>query len=953
MKKYLITGCAGFIGSNFVYYMLKKYDDILLVNLDKLTYAGNLENLKDIEGRDNYTFVKADITDKNDNPTKKEGKKDTQLEAAKTKLQQYKAFLSEYKKYREMYDKEKAISKLGDLFPDLKDEKGNFLGLQLVDNYTEVLDKLRKSLPATSDARKKFLNEIDKTNADTVFDREKEAIKKNAEAMDEYTKKMKEQWSLYRSLLSKSGGNRDVASLAFNDNGMLWDDISRNMLEYFTKRGEELGVIPIEFSWDMNEAQLKEALVNSDGQVQKELVDLAQKIQEIIRGNYKKFLEDSAEAYSKALSKADKVLDIERQLAELEKARSQYNGNDKAVIDGYDAQIKAKQRELEQAKSDALKESNDYLNFYNAILTLTIPKAEEIGEAIKKNLNLELKSGRLSARQYLTEIKRINEQIEKLQNKRNGLAAMLRGGLNGYISNMKEQGDSKWNRGINDLQAAEKDFEKAVKMYNEASSAGDVKGMEAADAQMTASENAMTSANSMMASGQAMSGAAGKAAGAVAIIDTIIHGINDTVQGMKGAFDEIREMYEALGHDTNSEAWQDWGTFLSSFSSASASATKGWDSLKNGNMGGVIEGVVGSFTGWITGFAKGHDAKRERQIQLAQEQINSINRMRDSLERSLERAISGIYGLRGNDKVSESFSNDIEAFKLSEETINAMKAAQQSRTYYDQSYAILLKQRDELQAQYAAEEDKKDSDSERLADFQAEIESLQDQITHFAEDMAKALYDIDFKSWASELSDALVNAWAAGESGAEAYKKKVSEILQGLGVKMITERFVSKAIEPVMDEFLKQYEKDDGILTKEGMAILGRMYEAGETLQGQVNTFMDGLNTISEQYGADMKGSSSSSSAASGIKGMTEQTADLLASYINAIRADVSVIRISQAVHLPAIAASLQRTSVLAETQVTLQQQIAANTLRNADAADRIYDILHKIDIGATKVRVA
>lgn len=50
MKKYLITGCAGFIGSNFVYYMLKKYEDILLVNLDKLTYAGNLENLKGVEG---------------------------------------------------------------------------------------------------------------------------------------------------------------------------------------------------------------------------------------------------------------------------------------------------------------------------------------------------------------------------------------------------------------------------------------------------------------------------------------------------------------------------------------------------------------------------------------------------------------------------------------------------------------------------------------------------------------------------------------------------------------------------------------------------------------------------------------------------------------------------------------------------------------------------------------
>ena len=48
MKKYLITGCAGFIGSNFVYYMLKKHEDILLVNLDKLTYAGNMDNLKKV-----------------------------------------------------------------------------------------------------------------------------------------------------------------------------------------------------------------------------------------------------------------------------------------------------------------------------------------------------------------------------------------------------------------------------------------------------------------------------------------------------------------------------------------------------------------------------------------------------------------------------------------------------------------------------------------------------------------------------------------------------------------------------------------------------------------------------------------------------------------------------------------------------------------------------------------
>ena len=64
MKKYLLTGCAGFIGSNFIYYMLNKHNDILLVNLDKLTYAGNLENLKGVEGDSRHIFVQGDICDK-------------------------------------------------------------------------------------------------------------------------------------------------------------------------------------------------------------------------------------------------------------------------------------------------------------------------------------------------------------------------------------------------------------------------------------------------------------------------------------------------------------------------------------------------------------------------------------------------------------------------------------------------------------------------------------------------------------------------------------------------------------------------------------------------------------------------------------------------------------------------------------------------------------------------
>ena len=64
MKKYLVTGGAGFIGSNFVQYKLAEHDDIQLVNVDLLTYAGNLENLKDIEDDPRYRFVQADICDR-------------------------------------------------------------------------------------------------------------------------------------------------------------------------------------------------------------------------------------------------------------------------------------------------------------------------------------------------------------------------------------------------------------------------------------------------------------------------------------------------------------------------------------------------------------------------------------------------------------------------------------------------------------------------------------------------------------------------------------------------------------------------------------------------------------------------------------------------------------------------------------------------------------------------
>ena len=122
------------------------------------------------------------------------------------------------------------------------------------------------------------------------------------------------------------------------------------------------------------------------------------------------------------------------------------------------------------------------------------------------------------------------------------------------------------------------------------------------------------------------------------------------------------------------------------------------------------------------------------------------------------------------------------------------------------------------------------------------------------------------------------------------------------------------------------------------------------------NALMDGLDEGLQKAGLgsmkDDADSGSSSSLGKTIQGVTEQTADILASYMNAIRADVSVNRATLSLYMPLIAQAISSNTTLSETQVTLQQQIAANTLRNAEAADRIYDILHASQSGIRKLGV-
>lgn len=860
-----------------------------------------------------------DDTPKSGGDTNKGSKKDKQLEEAKTRLSQYKAFLAEYKKYRELYGKEKAINMLENLFPDLKDEKGKFLGAQLVDNYTQVLDKLRKSMPATTEARKKFINEIDKTKADTLFDREKESIQKNAKAMEEYIKKMEKQWKLYQSLLDKSGGNRDFAKLAFTD-GEIWDERAKSMKAEFEKRGNELGVIPVGFHWKMDESQLEESLKDANGATQKGLVGLAKEIQEIVRGNYEQFLKDTSEAYSKALSETEKLAELQRKRNEQIKAKAADNDKSPERQKAWNIQIDATDREIQSQTWKAFKETEEWGRIFSNL--------DNISTQTLNNMLENLRQIAPKINESVQDTKALYEAIDKIQDKlaqRNPFEAMR-----SALENSKRL-----------------DFYK-----NEARSKGPIIAND--ELAKLLKVKVGTIVTELQIDDQQRDERSKFAKG--------LNELSNKFKAVQDALTPVIDLFNELGMTELGTLFQMGGNALG----AAAQMGQGAMALF-GTSAGPWGAAIGAGLSVVTSLFAMHDASLQREIEASQQRQKEMEYLTKNLETALSRTLGGVYNTKASDSMLKSLRKEISnpllqfgfggQYKshISKETKDAVKEAEKTKTYYDAAYASLLAQRDELQHQMNLEDDKKDSDSGKIADMKQQLVEMEDQIEHFAEDMAKALYDIDVKSWASELGDALFEAWQKGEDGAEAFKKKASEIIANVAKKIAVTKLIETAMKPVLDVITSEMKATDGKLNEQSIAkISEQMAVVGQTLPGAFNSLMDALDEGLKKGGLDSmkEDAKKDGSISNTIKGITEDTAGLLASYINAIRADVSVNRQLLTTSLPTITYDINRISVLSETQVTLQQQIATNTQRNAESAAMIYELLRRVEIGGGALHV-
>ena len=260
-------------------------------------------------------------------------------------------------------------------------------------------------------------------------------------------------------------------------------------------------------------------------------------------------------------------------------------------------------------------------------------------------------------------------------------------------------------------------------------------------------------------------------------------------------------------------------------------------------------------------------------------------------------------------------------------------------------YAAMVKQRDLLQSAANSEKHGKSGDAQRASDYEAQAAELNDQINEFKSNVLKEIYGIDLTSFSNSLSSALVDAFKNGQNAAEAFANSVNNLLDTIVKNVISQAIIMPEVEKLMKQIEDTYDLNDpdsinkviDLIVNWSDTVATKAIENGEKVYKEVD----------KRTGGRLSANGSSSSMSSSIKGLTEETGSLLASYINAIRADVSMSRdmLKQVVEV-----AFPQMNVLAEQQLkqlkAIVQQaklIEANTRSNAEAARNIQSALNSV----------
>lgn len=872
-----------------------------------------------------YRFIPEDKKS-NKMPKGKGDKEDKELKDWEERLNAFKSARQMYQKYKGLpnWGAKKADDMVRGLFPEVGDLS--------FDKYLESLEKLEKALKPTTPERKKAITALHRERSEWKYS---EMLKPEADRLAadfaEILERGIRQADLHKALMEKTG-DENFASLAFRD-GMMWDDQTRGMAQMF----EEMTGRKIDGLLDATDATAKKALEDNT-----DAYNLWKKITDLVRNNYTGYLEKAADAIKETATWEEKLIAVDAKWDE--RIKQADRRGDTSTAERF---RQMRDKEKGQVMDAQFKQSQDYLNFFGAITEMGEMKAREVAAEIRQHLNTALRDGSIDAREYAKQIQQIDEQLRKLSERRKGF---FNGGIVGIAERKTEEGNAKISMGATSVAAGEEKIRE-----------GRIKGdiglvAEGLKLKMTG-EDLIRTGKKLVGEGMTLKKRFENIGSALGEIANIANGIND-------AFNQVKDMADALGIDTESDGWQDAQAVMSSLGSITGGISKTFNAVKSGDIGGAVSGVASIITGPITAFAKAHDAKKERQIKLAERELKALENMQTTIKNAIEDSLGGIYNYRMDAKTTAKMNKIVSSYENGEKGSNMRIAGINPSAYSKETYEAaqksladptdayqaeltgLMAQRDQLQRQRANEDAKKKTDKDKLADYDQQIEEMERSIKNAAKNFLKELYGVDMKSWASQLTDAVVSAWEKGEDAIDAYKKKAKEMVKDLTKNIISQKIMEQALQKPLDFLTQQIEKKGRLDEYDVTQLASDLYSAGENSVANITAVLEEL----KRRGWDFS-ESGSSSTTNTIKGVTEETADLLAAYLNAIRLDVSVNR----ENIKAIATNVSLLPAMSEIQksqlAAMNQLVTLAQVRN-DRIDEIVTWTRKVSNGSSKIYV-
>lgn len=853
-------------------------------------------------------------------PSKNKSKKDVFAERLKERVNLLKDAYSEYKKWTDIVGKEEAAKKVieSGIFDSL------FRGKEPVDieNYRDELNKILNQLDDKTEVRRDLKVSIRKVIADIDANAMKEASDKAAKELERYVSDVSKKWDIYKQLVNAGASKKDASLYAF---GALseYEKKSEELAEKVTKKMKDKGVyIPLTFT----EQEATESLGGKDSVLYKQFFSAWKEAKEAIEKDSLEVKLKEVTALNKYKSIAEKIRDLSEKYAPLTGTfigeNNELVGNVEGMTPGQKALFTEYKEELAKLRGQLLELLPVWEQIFGDQTYKSygqIQQASDYAQQIIDNASVtKNKNGKPTAftSWYLDENgKRIDvsgeySQIEKLK------------------------------KAIQDLYKAglqKNPFATLIKNIRSLFSSGDKDEKGTIEKIAAIGESAAESA--------------------------------DLVGNFAG---QMSSMFDALGNEGMADTMGNVQDAMSSISNIGQGFAKG------GIVGGIAA-AAGEAVNWIGKIAQAHDKKLDKAIEKSKLRAQQLQYIYEQIDGILERFLGSgtelklvdaendrtrlnqlnnqIGAIRNKGKINIFDLMSLQKYKQEAEKLQKRVSAYDEGGAYGYQRALMQEQLSELEKQRQAEIDKKKTDDSKVADYENQIAEMKQQIKDFAEETAESLYGINLKDWASQLGDALYEAWQKGEDGAEAFKNKVADIMGDVMNSILK----ISILEPAMQQLQKMLFGEDGMSGYFGkdFSLDERELESiADYLMGvsektdDYYSMLDKLNNYMEKkYGISMKEEEedSGSGLSKGIQNVTENTANLLTSYINAIRADVSVKReyVRRLVEelFPAY-------NVIAQAQLQQLTMIQINTAKNVEFVEEIRDILHRNINGVNKFNV-